>query len=69
MGRIWLNDYLEDTNNDNSYIKRRGNMALVSSYTAENGVVFSAKKRYIWPSSIKETYSKVVTRRVWGKEA
>ncbi len=68
MGKVWQSDFLSNAAELDKVIKRRGNLALVSSYTSKDGSVFSAKKRYIWPNLYAESNSRRVTKRIWGKD-
>ncbi|MDY4840796.1 MAG: hypothetical protein SO314_00305 [Alphaproteobacteria bacterium] len=68
MGKVWQSDFLSNAAELEKTIKKRGNLALVSSYTSKDGSVFSAKKRYIWPNSYAESSSRRVTKRIWGRD-
>ncbi len=68
MGKVWQSDFLSNAAELEKTIKKRGNLALVSSYTSKDGSVVSAKKRYIWPNFYVESSSRRVTKRIWGKD-
>lgn len=67
MENSWQKEY-EPVKEPNRVIKMRGNLALVASYSNGNGLIMSAKKRFVWPTASYVGSSKVVTKRVWGKE-
>ena len=68
MGKVWDSQYLQDSVSHNAQIKRKGNISLVSSYIKSNGEFVSAKKRYVWPSFMEESNSRIVTKRIWGRD-
>ena len=43
MGKVWQSDFLSNAAELEKTIKKRGNLALVSSYTSKVGSVVSAK--------------------------
>lgn len=53
-------------------VRQRGTLALIATATVRNGHLVSSessKQRYIWPSAIANNDSKIISRRIWGKEA
>lgn len=53
-------------------VRQRGNIALIATATIKNGELVdmpNSKQRYIWPSSYAMSDSKVISRRVWGRES
>lgn len=68
MGKVWQSDFLDKAAELERIIKRRGNIALVSSYTRKDGSVLSAKKKFVWPDLVSESNSRCVTKRIWGRD-
>lgn len=53
-------------------VRQRGTLALIATATVREGRLVASennKQRYIWPSAIVNNDSKIISRRVWAKEA
>lgn len=53
-------------------VRQRGNIALIATATIRNGELVNmpaSKQRYVWPTSLEARDSRVLSRRIWGREA
>lgn len=53
-------------------VRQRGNISLIATATIKNGELVntpSTKQRFVWPSAVERRDSRVLSRRIWGREA
>lgn len=49
---------------------RRGNMSMIASMVIRGGslVSQSSTQRFVWPRELEASNSRVISRRVWGRD-